>query len=892
MAGSSTNNNICLGLVAHVDAGKTTLAESLLYLSGRIKKPGRVDHKDAYLDMNEMERERGITIFSKQADINIDGLGLTLIDTPGHVDFSAEMERTLQILDYAILVISGSAGVQSHVHTLWRLLGIYNIPVFIFVNKMDMDGCDSGSIIEEIKSELDDACISFDEDRINQEEFFEEIAMQDEELIDSFLETGNVTSDNIARLIRDRKVYPVLFGSALKISGIDYLMDVVKIYAMPKQYGDEFGARVYKISRDSQGNRLTHMKVTGGSIKPKQVIGDEKVNQIRIYSGDAYEAVNEVPAGRVCVVTGLDGTRAGGIIGAEKDSFAPVLEPVLEYRLILPLGINVHEAYRTLGKLQEEEPELNIVWDEQHNEIHVKVMGDIQIEILKRLIRERFELDVEFGQGSIVYKETITEPVIGVGHYEPLRHYAEVMLMLMPGEPGSGVCFDNVCHQDKLATNWQRLIMTHLEEKVHRGVLTGAEITDIKIRLVAGKAHPKHTEGGDFRQATYRAVRHGLMKAPSIILEPVYEYILSIPSGCTGRAMTDIQNMNGTCELSQMSGDTSVITGKVPVSCMRGYQNDVASYSKGKGRLTCTLAGYEPCHNQEEVMAAAHYDPVGDIANPPGSVFCSHGAGYYVNWEQVEEYMHLEPGDYEIVNDVIHGAAGGFNNEEMAEVKGIRRTSSYRYQDPDVPQAMSVHGFADKELEDIFVKTYGQINQKRNNAMSRIIDYDNMEENENIKGPKGGDPKYSKRNTERPKKDNYLLVDGYNIIHAWPELRELAETDFDGARVKLMDILCNYQGYRQMILILVFDAYKVKGGQGSVMQYNNIHVVYTKEAETADQYIEKTVHKIGKNHNVTVATSDALEQIIIFGQGAIRMSAMNLFEDVEAVNRQIRECIE
>lgn len=881
------NNNICVGFVAHVDAGKTTLAESLLYLSGKINKPGRVDHKDAYLDMNEIERERGITIFSKQADINIDGLGVTLIDTPGHVDFSAEMERTLQILDYVVLVISGSAGVQSHVHTLWRLLGIYNIPVFIFVNKMDMAGCDETKILEEIKRELDDACISFDADSINDTDtFYEEIAMQDEELLDSYLERGTVSDDKIAELIGGRKVYPVLFGSALKITGIDYLMEIIKKYAVPKSYGKEFGARVYKITRDLQGSRLTHMKVTGGSIKPKQIIGDEKVNQIRIYSGDGYEAVNEVAAGEVCVVTGLENTRAGGIIGAEKNTFAPVLEPVLEYRLILPCGVNVHEAYRILGKLGEEEPELNIVWDEQHNEIHVKVMGDIQIEILKRVIRERFGLDVEFGEGSIVYKETIMEQVMGVGHYEPLRHYAEVMLMLSPGEPGSGVCFDNICHQDKLAANWQRLIMTHLGEKVHRGVLTGAEITDVKITLVAGKAHPKHTEGGDFRQATYRAVRHGLMKAKSVILEPVYEYILHIPSECTGRAMTDIQNMNGTCELSQMSGDMAVITGRVPVACMRGYQNDVASYSKGRGRLTCTLAGYEPCHNQEEVMAAAGYDPVGDIANPPGSVFCSHGAGYYVNWEQVEEYMHLDPAEYDITHKGIHV----YKNDEAA-VQGIRRTGRFEYQDPDVPQAMSVHGFADKELEDIFVKTYGQINRKRNNAMSRSIDYSNMEENAS-KEPKGGDPKYSKRNSSGAKKDNYLLVDGYNIIHAWPELRELAESNFDSARVRLMDILCNYQGYRQMILILVFDAYKVKGGQGSVMQYNNIHVVYTKEAETADQYIEKTVHKIGRDNNVTVATSDGLEQIIIFGQGAIRMSAMNLLEDVEVVNRQIREHIE
>ncbi|MBE5936930.1 MAG: GTP-binding protein [Lachnospiraceae bacterium] len=871
------SNNICVGLLAHVDAGKTTLAESLLYLSGRIRTLGRVDHKDAYLDTDAIERERGITIFSKQAGINIAGLDVTLIDTPGHVDFSAEMERTLQILDYGIIIISGSEGIQSHVYTLWKLLKMYNIPVFIFVNKMDMDGTDVVSLMDSIKSELDDGCIHFSEN--TDESFYEDIAVRDERVLDSYFENGMVDESDIARLISERKVFPCFFGSALTLDGVEFFMNNLSRYMIKKEYGDAFGARVYKITRDAKGERLTHIKVTGGEIVPKQIIGEEKVNQIRIYNGDGYDAVNCVKAGAVCVVTGLMNTVTGGTLGAETGTFMPVLEPVLEYKLIFPKGVNVHEAYKSLGKLNEEEPELNIVWDEELDEICVKVMGDIQIEILKRIIREKYDMEVSFGQGSIVYKETITDSVYGVGHYEPLRHYAEVVLLLSPGEVGSGVQYDNISNQDKLATNWQRLILTHLEEKSHRGVLVGGQLTDVKITLVGGKAHLKHTEGGDFRQATYRAVRHGLMKAESLILEPVYEYELLVPSDCIGRAMTDIQNMHGTCELGNMKGDKAIISGRAPVACMRGYSSVVAAYTKGNGRLTCSPGGYEPCHNQEEVIRKSGYDPVCDLSNPPGSVFCSHGAGYYVGWEQVEEYMHLE------ISDNTENEGEEYQSEYLGT--GVKRGGVSYYQEPETVQAMSVHGFADKTLEDIFVKTYGPITHKSSGHVQRDIYYGEEEK----KGPSGGDPKYHKDKKLPAKKDEYLLVDGYNIIFAWTELRELSEHDIDAARVRLLDILCNYQGYKKMTLIVVFDAYRVKGGQGSIMRYNNIHVVYTKEAETADQYIEKTVHKIGKEHNVTVATSDALEQIIIFGQGAIRMSAMNLLEDVKMVEKQIREHI-
>ncbi len=755
---------------------------------------------------------------------------------------------------------------------------------------MDMEGNDRATILSQLKNELDDGCICFDEG--SSEEFHEEIAMRDEAVLDSFLETGNIEEAVIAGLIRDRKVYPVTFGSALNITGVDTLMKVIETYSIMEQYGDEFAARVYKITRDSQGNRLTHMKITGGTIVPRQIINDEKVNQIRIYSGESFEAVNSVGSGRLCVVTGLNGTRAGSVLGKEEYVMPPVLEPVLEYRLVLPPGVNVHEVYRTLSKFEEEEPELHIVWDEESGEIHVKVMGDIQIEVLKRIIRERFDIDADFGEGSIVYKETVTEPVMGVGHYEPLRHYAEVQIMLSPGERGSGVQFDNVCDQDKLALNWQRLILTNLEEKAHRGVLIGAEITDIKITLLAGKAHLKHTEGGDFRQASYRAVRHGLMKAPSIILEPYYDYELTVPSDCTGRAMTDVQNMSGTCEISQMTGDMSVITGRVPVSTMRGYAKEVASYSKGKGRLNCTLSGYDICHDQESVMNRYAYDPVGDLSNPPGSIFCAHGAGYYVSWEQVEDYMHLEPetGLMRMASDPEgYASEDGIKKDELKPINAIRRGVNSGYTDPKAPQAMSLSGFADKDLEDIFVKTYGPISHRNIGSESNIMDYDEASEK---KGPAGGDPKYTlKKNKTHVAKENYLLVDGYNIIFAWPELKALADIDIGSARTKLMDILCNYQGYKQMTLILVFDAYRVKGGQGSVTKYNNIHVVYTKEAETADQYIEKTVHKIAGDNNVTVATSDGLEQVIIFGQGAVRMSAKNLLDEINAANKEIAELI-
>ncbi len=860
-----------IALTAHVDAGKTTLAESMLYTSGSIRKLGRVDHKDTFLDTYELERERGITIFSKQAELTLENKHVTLIDTPGHVDFSAEMERTLQVMDYVILVISGSDGVQGHVRTLWRLFDIYNIPVFIFVNKMDQDGTDRDSIMRELKSVLSEECVCFSEE--HDDAFYEEVATSDEAAMEEYFENGIISDETISELIKCRKIYPCFFGSALRLTGVEEFMQGLDTYTSGEDYKDEFGAKVYKISRDTQGNRLTHMKITGGNIKAKMVIGDQKVNQIRIYSGDSYEAVSEAYAGMVCAVTGLDSTFSGQGLGIEKDSELPVLEPVLIYSLILPNGCNVHDMFTKLRELEEEEPELHIVWNEQNNEIQAKLMGEIQIEVLKRIIRERYDVEIEFGTGSIVYKETIVEPTEGVGHYEPLRHYAEAHILMEPGERGSGIQIDSACREEDLAINWQRLIMTHLEEKAHVGVLTGSEITDIKMTIVAGRAHLKHTEGGDFRQASYRAVRHGLMKAKCIVLEPVYEYILEIPTETIGRAMTDIQKMSGSFETPETDGDKTVLRGTAPVATMQGYQIEVASYTKGMGKLACTLKGYEKCHNQEEVIEKMAYNPEADIANPSGSVFCSHGAGFYVTWDQVENHMHVESGlGTQIKSEV--------NDELVSEGVNAPIRNSY-YEEPETYQAVSLHGFADKALEDIFVKTYGPISHKKETISAKKISYDDNSEQ---------DLKY-KKNKKNEIKENYLLVDGYNIIYAWDELKALAEVNLESARTKLMDILCNYQGYRQMTLILVFDAYRVKGNPGEITKYNNIHVVYTKEAETADQYIEKTVHKIGRKHNVTVATSDALEQVIIFGQGAVRMSANGLKDDVELVNREIREHI-
>lgn len=839
------DKHLCVGLLAHVDAGKTTLAESLLYQSGSIRKRGRVDHGDTFLDTFALERSRGITIFSKQAEMQWEHQNITLLDTPGHVDFSAEMERTLQVLDYAILVISGADGVQGHIHTFWSLLKQYQIPVFIFVNKMDQPGTERFKILAELHQKLDEGCVDFGDET---EVLWDALAMCDEVLMERYLEKGRLEASEIQRAIQKRQVFPCYFGSALKMEGIDALQKGMAQYMECPAYTEDFGARVYKISRDEQGNRLTHLKITGGTLKVKMLLETgEKADQIRIYSGSHFRNVQEIGAGGICAVTGLTKTYAGQGIGIEGVGTEPVLEPVLNYQIVLPDGVNVHDMYLKLKQLEEEEPQLQIVWDERLGELHAKVMGEIQIEILKSLIAERFHVDVHFDVGHVVYKETIENVVEGVGHYEPLRHYAEVHLLLEPGAPGSGLVFDTLCSEDVLDKNWQRLILTHLMEKKHRGVLTGAEITDMKISLVSGRAHAKHTEGGDFRQSTYRAVRQGLRQAKSVLLEPVYDFCLEIPAERVGRAMTDIQNMSGTFEPPEMENTMAVLRGTAPVVHLREYASEVTAYTKGMGHLTCTLKGYAPCHNAEEVIAETNYQPEADLENPTGSVFCVHGAGFNVPWDEVSEYMHLE---------------SFLKKETKKQMMSV----------PVTPLSTASVGFdEDKELQQIFEKTYGVKKQPSWRQEPRVS--------------------VTSAKKETKPEETYLLVDGYNIIFAWDELADLAAVNLTSARNALMDILSNYQGYRKDTLILVFDAYKVSGNPGQIFKYHNIYIVYTKEAETADQYIEKTVHRMQRKYDVTVATSDALEQVIILGQGAKRLSAQGLKEEVEQACQEIREIL-
>lgn len=862
MSGQERNTGkrvLNVGLLAHVDAGKTTLSESILYQSGAIRNLGRVDHQDAFLDTDEMERERGITIFSKQAVLTWKDTEITLLDTPGHVDFSAEMERVLQVLDCAVLVISGADGVQGHTETLWKLLTRYGIPVFLFVNKMDQEGTDCGKLLAELKSRFSEGCIDFGRVETGAEEVIEEIAVCDEQTMEEYLEKGSVAAASIRRLVAERKIFPCYFGSALHLQGVEELMNGICTYQMQKEYPAAFGAKVYKIARDGQGNRLTYLKVTGGTLKVKDVISEngDKVNQIRVYSGEKYELLSEADAGKVCAVTGLAETYPGQGLGAEKDSELPILEPVLTYRIILPDDCNVHTMLGDLKLLEEEEPELHVVWIEKSQEIHVQLMGDVQIEILQRIIKERFGVLVEFGEGSIVYKETIAAPVEGVGHFEPLRHYAEVHLRLEPGERGSGMQFDSECSEDVLDRNWQRLVLTHLEEKEHKGVLTGSVITDMKITLTSGKAHLKHTEGGDFRQATYRAVRQGLKKAESVLLEPYYEFRIELPSENVGRAMTDIQNRFGKFEAPETLGEMTVLTGIAPVSTLSGYQKDVIAYTGGRGRISLTLKGYDLCHNQEEVVAARGYDSELDLANPTGSVFCAHGAGFVVDWDEVEEYMHMER------------TLDQTGEEGLAEVTLPKR----RHSSIELTQ---------EELDAIYVRTPDPV--KQNHGPVTVC----AKEKDREPGSAYTDPKWERRRREKEGRQEYLLVDGYNIIFSWEELRELSEKDIGAARGKLADILSNYQGYRKCTLILVYDAYKVEGNPGEVMKYHNIYIVYTKEAETADQYIEKTVRRIAKDAAVTVATSDGLEQVIILGQGANRMSAPGLKEEIERTLAEVR----
>lgn len=856
--------NIVMGILAHVDAGKTTLSESMLYLSGTVRKLGRVDHKDAFLDTYALERDRGITIFSKQAVFSLGNKKVNLLDTPGHVDFSAEMERTLQVLDYAVLVISGADGIQGHTETLWKLLKLYDIPTFIFINKMDQQGTDQAALLSELKERLDEGCIAFGKEESI--ETLEELAMTDEKVLDYFMEHESIRKEDICRLIKERRVFPCYFGSALKLEGVQELLYGFERYMEPYTGTEEFGAKVFKISRDDKGERLTFLKVTGGKLVVKMPVNlvdkEEKVNQIRIYSGAKYETVNEVGAGGVCAVTGLVSSYIGQGFGVEKGTAAPFLEPVLTYQMILPDGADTTKVLRELKQLEEEEPLLNIVWNPALEEIHVQLMGEVQTEILKTMIAERFHLDVEFGTGKIVYKETIKNPVVGVGHYEPLRHYAEVHLKMEPLEAGSGLVFDADCSEDVLDRNWQRLILTHLQEREHPGVLTGSPITDMKITIVAGRAHLKHTEGGDFRQATYRAVRQGLKSAESILLEPWYSFVLEVPSDQVGRAMSDIGQMNGSFEGSEAEDKQGMVrlTGTAPASEMRDYQREVWAYTKGRGRITFTLKGYEPCHNAEEVIEQIGYDSERDIDNPTGSVFCAHGAGFLVKWDEVPEYMHIK-------EDFLSEGSDEISEEEQTITENAHfGNSSYS----------SGYG-DDPELLAIMEREFGSKQKERD----RYSGY----RKQTVSAPM---PRKTVIKDTEPKKE-YLLVDGYNVIFAWEELNELAKASIDAARNKLMDILSNYQGFTGCTLILVFDAYKVKGSQGEVQKYHNIYVVYTKEAETADQYIEKTTHEIGRKYKVTVATSDALEQVIVMGQGAYRISARDFYEEVERTEKQIRE---
>ena len=892
MPQKNNNNNIpntlpakrqVMGILAHVDAGKTTLAESILYLSGNIRSLGRVDHGNTFLDTNEMERARGITIFSKQAEVTLkteeEELPVTFMDTPGHVDFSAEMERTLQILDYAVLVINGMDGIQGHVMTLWKLLKRYHIPTFLFVNKMDQSGTDRGKLLAELQERLSGNCIPFD---IPQDDNWKEsVAMCTEELMEQYLENGDIKMADIKTAIAERHIFPCFFGSALKIQGVEELLHGLVNYTIRKQYPAQFGARVYKITRDDKGNRLTHVKLTGGSLKVKEIIGEEKADQIRFYSGVQFRTETEAFAGEVCAITGLESTYAGQGLGIEASLEQPVLAPVLTYQLILPAGAEPHVVYRKLMLLEEEEPLLHLVWEEQTKEIRAQVMGEVQIEVLKNMIKERLGLDVGFGTGCIVYKETIAEPVEGVGHFEPLRHYAEAHILLEPGEPGSGLTFATDVSTDVLELNWQRLILTHLEEKQHKGVLVGAPITDMKLTVIGGRSHKKHTEGGDFREATYRAVRQGLKKAKSVLLEPVYEFRLEVPQESIGRAMTDISKMQGKFSDPEMTGKSAVLTGTAPVAAMQEYPMEVAAYTKGEGRILLSPGGYAPCHNAEEVIEAFGYDSEADLANPTGSVFCAHGAGFVVPWDEVENYMHVETEweDGDNIPEALEQTSG--DNTKVTAGQGMQAPSASMTRKSG-GSAVGAFSAEDKELAEIFNRTYGKSDNKGKTGSA----YDPMSVVHRPSMPKKVEIK------EQEIQEEYLLVDGYNIIFSWDELNELSKTNIASARQKLMDILCNYQGFKKCTLILVFDAYKVEGFQGEVVKYHNIHVVYTKEAETADQYIEKTVHQMAKKYKVTVATSDATEQIIIWGAGALRMSAQGLLQEVQETNKEIRRLLD
>ena len=919
-----------IGILAHVDAGKTTMSEAILYETGKLKKMGRVDNRDAFLDTFALERARGITIFSKQAVFPLGDTFVTLLDTPGHVDFSAEMERTLQVLDYAVLIVSGADGVQGHTETLWRLLKRYRIPVFLFVNKMDQKGTDQEAVLASLKERLDHGVVDFSGVSGNCEilgtsdETAEEIATCDEALLEAYLADGSLKTADVRNAIQDRKLFPCFFGSALKLTGVREFLTSLGEFASCPDYTKDFGAKVFKISRDETGVRMTHLKITGGTLKIRDSLSpdsEEKINQIRLYSGSKFEMLKEAEPGMVVAVTGISDTKPGQVFGSASDSVLPLLEPVLTYRILLPFGTDSHTMLKNMRMLEEEDPQLHIVWNEALGEIQAQVMGDVQMEILKSQVQERFGVEIEFGEGNIVYKETIAKIVEGVGHFEPLRHYAEVHLLMEPGEPGSGLVFEADCSEDMLDRNWQRLILTHLEEKRFRGILTGSEITDMKITLIAGRAHQKHTEGGDFRQATYRAVRQGLCEAGCVLLEPYYAFRLEVPSENLGRAMADLDRMQGEFSAPEQDGSIALLTGTAPVSTMRNYQRDVISYTKGRGRLTLSLSGYEPCHNAEEVITASGYDFDSDLQDPAGSVFCSHGAGFVVPWDEVKQYMHVESplakqlakeqqerelkeaderlkamaadvaagkipsgatGGYKSSSDGSAGSGTGSGTGSDDGIGSGTKTSANGTADSSSGSrgkgGSSLSFYDDKELQAIFTRTYGEPKRKL------VSDYDSR----TVIRAKNASPVKPVKEKEETE-DEYLLVDGYNIIFAWEELSDLAAVSIDAARYKLMDILSNYQGFRKICVIVVFDAYKVPGGVEKVQKYHNINVVYTKEAETADQYIEKVAIRIGRRYRTTVATSDGVIQLIIRSQGCILWSARDFREEIERVGKLISE---
>ena len=894
--------HLTLGILAHVDAGKTTLSEAMLYLSGAIRNIGRVDHKDTFLDTYELERARGITIFSKQALFEYADTSFTLLDTPGHADFSPEMERTLQVLDLAVLLISAPDGVTGQAKLLWKLLDHYRVPTIIFVNKMDqtIESPDAArkEILSALQADLHPHVVNI-ENGINDDETQEELAVCDDDLLARFFEGEKVSSDMVKELIADRKCFPVIFGSALKMEGVKELLEAISSYSLSPS--DEntsadapFGARIFKISRDASGNRLTHIKITGGRLRIRDQIGDEKIDQIRLYSGEKFKAVQEAEAGQVCAVLGLSARRAGEGLGSlEGNTVSEVLAPILSSVLILPEGADPSVVYRQLKTLEEEEPMLLVSYSEETGEIQVQLMGEVQKEILTHLIKTRFDLDVKFGKGNIVYKETITGPVEGVGHFEPLRHYAEVHLLLEPLEPGSGLKFAADCSTDDLSLNWQRLILTHLAEKKHRGVLTGSEITDMKITVIAGKSHVKHTEGGDFRQATYRAVRQGLMMADSVLLEPVLDYRLEVPSEYVGRALTDMQRMNGTVSGPEIEGKLSVITGIVPAACFGDYAGDVASYTKGEGRIFTTLSGYAPCHNPEEVITEKGYDPTLDRSNSPDSVFCMHGAGTVVPWDQVRDHMHVDSGWNPETNRIETDLSDNIDMDALKELqKKIRNKGVTERSFAEVEKELRA---TEGELKEIFERTYGAI-KPRTVATSETYDSSYLEEKEarrDLEIEQAKREKYENTNSSKAAdaQKEYLLVDGYNVIYASKELSDLAATDLKAARDSLIDTLSNFQGFRKETVILVFDAYRVPGGKEHMDTLGGLTVIYTKEAETADQYIEKAAHEIGRKYKVTVATSDAIEQVIVMSSGALRLSARDLWEEIRRTDELIREKI-